>query len=388
MFHMKHRPPHRPVRARRLAALAAALAALLALGCATDLGSPDGWAAPVEAGGVVLVQDRPGELAAVRTGDGPARALWRFPEDAALPAGLDRGDIDDLDALYATPIVDGGAVYLAAFSGQVLALDLDAGGAAGGGGPGVRWLADLGGAVVGTPAWDGRAGVLYVPTEDGALTPVDAATGAVGAPLARGSERFWSGPALGGGVVYVGGLDRRVRAVDPGGGERWTRDLGGAVAGDLLLDGGTLYAGALDRRLYALDASGGEERWRFDGDGWFWSRPLPAGDAVYAATTNGSVYAIDRRGGRELWRFREDDGEIRAQPALAGGVLVVALREGVLFGLDPATGRRLWREALLRGQLLADPLAADGGLLYVTDGGDLVAVDPQAGTASVVYERS
>lgn len=396
MFHMKHRPRLRPPPGprpglprlarplpRRLAAAVAALAALLALGCATDLGSPDGWAAPVEAGGLVLVQDKPGELVAVRTGDGPARAAWRFPEDAALPAGLDRGDIDDLDALYATPIVDGDAVYLAAFSGQVLAVDLA------GGGPNVRWLADLGDAVVGTPAFDARAGVLYVPTEGGALTPVDAATGAVGAPLARGGERFWSSPALGGGAVYVGGLDRRVRAVDPDGGEQWSSSLGGAVAGDLLLDGGTLYAPALDRALYALDAAGGgEERWRFRGDGWFWSRPLPAGDTMYAATTNGSVYAIDRRDGDELWRFREDDGEIRARPALAQGVLVVALREGVLFGLDPRTGRRLWRETLLRGQLLADPLEADRGLLYVTDGGDLVAVDPEAGTASIVYERS
>ena len=378
MFHVKHR-----LRAHSRTPLTGALAllVLLAAGCATDLGSPDGWAAPVEAEGVVIVQPERGELTAVEIGSGPARIAWRFPEDAALPAGVDRDDLDDLEAFYATPIVDGGVIYLAAFSGQVLALDIS------GDGPRVAWLRELPDPIVGTPVLHG--GILYVPTEGGELVPLDADTGATGESLAVGEERFWARPAVGGVAIYVAGLDRKVRAVDRNGGELWTHALEGAVAGDLLLDGETLYVGALDRRMYALDVlADGAERWRFDGDGWFWSRPLLDGDTLYASTTNGSVYALDARSGNELWHFREFDGEIRAQPALAGGVLVVALRQGVLFGLDPSTGVRQWQETLAEGALLGDPLVLELAILYVTDRGDLISVDPRNGTATVVFEGS
>ncbi len=378
MFHVKHR-----LRAHSRAPLTGALAllVLLAVGCATDLGSPDGWAAPVEAGGSVLVQEERGKFTAIQLGGGPARIAWRFPEDAALPAGVDRDDLDDFEAFYATPIVDGSFIYLAAFSGQVLVLDIT------GGGPRVAWLRELPDQIVGTPVLHG--GVLYVPTEGGELIPLNAETGATGASLAAGRERFWARPAVSGAAIYVAGLDRHVRAVDRNGGELWTLALEGAVAGDLLLDGETLYVGALDRRMYALDVlADGAERWRFDGDGWFWSRPLLDGDTLYASTTNGSVYALDSRSGNELWQFRELDSEIRAQPVLAGGVLVVALREGVLFGLDPATGVRQWQETLAEGKLLGDPLVLESAILYVTDRGDLISVDPRNGTATVLFEGS
>ena len=378
MFHVKHR-----LRALARTPLAGALAlvALLAAGCATDLGSPDGWAAPVEADGVVLVQAERGELVAVRLGDGPARVAWRFPEDAALPAGVDPDDLGDIEAFYATPVFDDGTVYLAAFSGEVLAVDIT------GNGPRVAWFRQLTHELVASPVLHGD--VLYVPTEGGELLPLDAESGALGESLANATERYWSRPVVGGSAIYVAGLDRHVRAAGVRGGERWVLELEGAVAGDLLLDGETLFVGALDRRMYALDVlADGAERWRFQGDGWFWSRPLLDGDTLYATTTNGSVYALDARSGDEQWQFRELDNEIRAQPVLTGGVLVVAMRDGVLFGLDPSTGVRQWQQTLADGKLLADPLVLESGILYVTDRGDLISVDPRSGATTTVFEGS
>ncbi|MYD65916.1 MAG: PQQ-binding-like beta-propeller repeat protein [Chloroflexi bacterium] len=377
MFHVKHRL--RALPRPLLAALG--LLALLAAACATDLGSPDGWAAPVEADGLVLVQANKGELVAVRLGDGPARVAWRFPEDAALPAGVDPDDLDDIEAFYATPVVDDGTVYLASFSGEVLAVDIT------GDGPRLAWITRLTHELVASPVL--RGSVLYVPTEGGELLPLDADTGAMGASLATATERYWSRPAVGGSAIYVAGLDRHVRAAEPQAGERWALELEGAVAGDLLLDGETLFVGALDRRMYALDVlADGAERWRFQGDGWFWSRPLIDGDTLYVTTTNGSVYALDARSGTEQWQFREVDDEIRAQPVLAGGVLVVAMREGVLFGLDPSTGVRQWQQTLSGSKLLADPLVLESSILYVTDGGDLISVDPRSGATTTVFEGS
>jgi len=390
MFHVKH--SRRPVWSGRRSLLAAAvlgLVGLAAAGCTGQLAEPEGWAAPVLANGLVIVQERPGELVAVNIGDGVARddrVVWRFPEDAVLPAGTDPDDID-LEAIYATPIVDGADVYVAAYSGDVLALRLDVG--ADEDQVRVRWLRRLSGHVVGTPAYDRAAGVLYVPTADGELVPVGTANGEVGEPVARADARLWSQPALDGSTIYVGGLDHRVRAIDRATQvERWSERLGGAVAGDPVLDGEMLYVGALDRSIYALDlGADGAERWSFPGDGWFWARPLLRGEMLYAATVNGSVYALDTRRGEELWRFPGADSEIRAQPVLVGGVLVVAARAGSLFGVDPATGDQLWREDLLEGQLLADPLVLESAILYITNKGELIEVDPLSGATTTVFAR-
>ncbi|MDA1062569.1 MAG: PQQ-binding-like beta-propeller repeat protein [Chloroflexi bacterium] len=359
------------------------LLALLAAGCTGNIADPDGWSAPVLVDGLVLVQERPGELVALSLGDdGSSRVAWRFPEDAGLPAGLDPDDID-LEALYATPIVDGDDVYLAAYSGDVLAFSVESGT------PRVRWLRRLSNHIVATPAYDAAGGMLYVATEAGQLVAVETGNGALGDPLALASERLWAQPALGAGTVYVGGLDEWVRAIDRSTlAERWSHRIGGAIAGDPIIDGDTLYVGAMDRAIYALDVlAEGAELWRFPGDGWFWARPLLVGETLYAATANGTVYALDARSGDELWHFGEEDSEVRGQPVLADGVLVLALRSGAVFGVDPATGDRLWREDLLDGELLADPLVLESGILYSTDNGDLVKVDPLSGAMTFVFER-
>ena len=367
MFHVKH-------PARRPAVFVLGLLALVAAGCTGRIGSADGWAGPVVAGDLVLMQERPGKLVALRIQDGVSRVEWRFPDD---------DDDFDLKAIYATPIVDGDRVYVAAWSGDVVALEL------GPGAPLVRWAVELPDPVVGTPAFDGAT--LYVGTGGGEIVPIAVAGGAVGPPLARSEERFWSDPQLDGPVLYVAGLDRRVRALDlASGGERWLEKLGGAVAGDAALDGDLLLVGALDRTLYALDVdAGGSERWIFDGDGWFWARPLVVGETVYAGTAKGSVYAVDRRDGKQVWQFPSDSGQIRARPILVAGVLLVAGREGVLYGLDPQTGDMQWSRTLAEGtRLLADPLELESRVLYVDTRGNLIEVDPQSGATVTVFERS
>ena len=396
MFHVKHRrsrdpahgPSRRPTRGltrsrTRLAALALAAVALLAIGCTANIGSPDGWAAPVRVGDLTIVQERRGELIAIRldgddnalTEDVDERIVWRFPAE---------NDDIDLDAVYANLIVDGDVLYVAGYSGDVVALDLSLGA------PRALWLRALDDHIIATPAFDGRT--LYVATEGGVVVPIEVEGGVGGAPLVQADGRIWSRPALDGGAIYVSGLDKRVRAVGLSGGEeRWSTAISGAVPGDPALEGDLLLVGSFDRTLHALDTASGNEEWAFQGDGWFWAQPLIAGDVVYAATTRGSVYALNLGGGdgsRERWRFNELDSEIRVAPIIASGVLVVAAEEGMIFGIDPATGDTRWTEPLLGNRFLADPLVLDSMLIYATTRGDLIELDPESGASRVVYERS
>ncbi len=375
-----------PARRGRSASLAVLLLLLLAvpllIGCTTDVNSPDGWAGPVRARDFTILQEKPGELVAVRLGgtDNPGtanideRVAWRFPAD---------GDDVDLDAVYANPILDGNTLYVAGHSGEIVALDLSFEP------PRIIWVRDLDETVVATPAFDGQT--LYVGTEAGTIIPITVASGAVGAPLAQAGERIWSEVLIAGGALYVAALDDRVRSITVADGrERWTMTLSGAVPGNTALAGGLLVVGSFDRTLHAFEADSGVEEWAFAGDGWFWARPVIAGDTIYATSTRGSVYALNASGGdgnRVRWHFNVLDSEIRAAPVLTGGVLVVAAEEATIWGLDPATGDLRWSSPLPGHRFLADPLVLDSSLIYATTRGDLIEIDPQSGRAAILYER-
>src|SRR5690606_14828613 len=119
VFHVKHpqRYPQRvPARRRRgpLLALLAAVA-LLATACA-GIGSPNGWPAlSVTSDGYLVTQVDEGRVAALDPADG--RQLWLFPDQ--LPGGAINPDDDsiELGATYATPVIDGSAVYLVSYDG-------------------------------------------------------------------------------------------------------------------------------------------------------------------------------------------------------------------------------------------------------------------------------
>lgn len=324
---------------------------------------------------MILVQSERGRLDALElTSSGGVLERWHYPVS---------DDGVELDAIYATPIVEDGVIYLAGFSGHVVALSLTTGRP--------LWASPvrLDGHIVATPAFDGER--LYVATDRGQVIALDAATGARGDVLLDvGSHvSIWGDPVLVGGTLYVGDLDRTLHAIRVDTGEeRWSRRLDGALAAPLQLDRELLLAGALDSRLYALDAdAGGAVNWSFEGDNWFWSRPLVAGDTIYAPTADGTVYAIDRVSGDERWRLEVDGSQIRTSLALAEGVLVAADRDGELFGISPSNGALLWR-GTIDGDVLADPLVRGSELLYVTTDGDLVRVHPQDGRVEPISRVS
>ena len=77
---------------------------------------------------------------------------------------------------------------------------------------------------------------------------------------------LWAGPTVAGGLVYVGGEDGQLHAVDARTGrERWSFRAGGAIRTRPTVADGALYVQADDGFLYKLDAatakSGGACGW-------------------------------------------------------------------------------------------------------------------------------
>jgi len=121
-------------------------------------------------------------------------------------------------------------------------------------GPPRRWVHSVGGAIRGTPAWEGET--LYVGTVDSSVYALNL----------YGGNQSWRFPASGpvnsglatdGSTVYVGDDDGYVYAIDittttPA--PRWKFRAGRAVRSQILLANGVVYFGSLDHYVYALRA--------------------------------------------------------------------------------------------------------------------------------------
>lgn len=362
------------------------LLAVLTTACAR-IATPSGWASPVVDGNVLVTQTARGEISAflIPPGDtlalNPAARLWTYPGDT-------KADDDvDLEAVYATPLIDDGTVYIAGYSGQVVALTLD------NGRPLANWGApvDIGERIVATPTL--YADTLYIATEQGRLHTLDAATGARVAEPVEVGGRIWATPYANAGGVYIAGLDRPLVALDASSGQsRWSLDIG-SVAGDAAVAGQLLYVPAFDRRVHVLDlTANGAEQWPDGGrgDAWFWSRPLIEGDTVYAVAVDGSVYAFKRDNGALRWRTTAPGSdEVRAAPVLRDGVLMIATRDGDIRGFNSTNGTALWVEHVDGERFYADPLVLDSGLVIFTDeNGGLWRINPANGNTQPFLESS
>ncbi len=74
-------------------------------------------------------------------------------------------------------------------------------------------------------------------------------------PLDLRHRRWRHPPGSGGGTVYIGSDDGTVTALDAATGRlRWTYTTGSRVDSSPAVAGGTVYAGSDDGQVYALDA--------------------------------------------------------------------------------------------------------------------------------------
>ena len=248
-------------------------------------------------------------------------------------------------------------------------------------------------------------GAVYLASESGTVTVVDAVNGAprwqrTVATTDNADGRGWLGtPAVAGGLVLVSDHLRVLHALDAGSGEeRWRFEAGGEMVGDPVVDGDTVYVASFDPergggepgRLNALDTATGGVRWSHAADGVGFVTPVVGGGLVFlpGAGDDGSrVIALDAATGAERWSFGAD-GWIGHSLVLAAGVIYfTSFEDGVfgprsvlgidlssigrsrnLYAIEVATGRRLWRT-----EPPVDPMGGLGvgsGMVYLTAGGE------------------
>ncbi len=122
----------------------------------------------------------------------------------------------------------------------------------------------------------------------------------------------------------------------------WIHPVVGPVIASPVAAGGVVYVGGTDGYLHALDASSGREVWRFAvGAELVNTTPAVHGGLVYTAASGAAFFALDRRTGRPRWSAALH-AEPTAPPVVAGGLVLVEAGPATLQALDAASGRLRW----------------------------------------------
>jgi outer membrane protein assembly factor BamB len=222
--------------------------------------------------------------------------LYAISLDGDLLAQFETGE-----GLWAAPVSDGAAIYLTSMDGKVYSLAPRS----------LRenWSLDTGAALVSTPALDRENGVLYVGNFAGDLLGIDSRSGRI-AWQAIATGWIWGPPALANGLLYVGDLDGKLYAFEPGSSTQplWQVPLQGQIAGAPLVTEDSLYIGTSAGKFYALDLDGVIRATTGVEDVLLIGTPTLAGDLILVGKVNGDevLIAYDRNL-NQRWAFAPEN---------------------------------------------------------------------------------
>jgi len=203
----------------------------------------------------------------------------------------------------------------------------------------------------------------------------------------------WAGATFAGGLVYSGGDDGRLHALDAETGEeRWSFAAGGAIRTRATVARGALYFQADDGVLYALDAATGTERWRVrvmaepvvrlpfsDPESRYdrFGSDVAVRDRLYLGTVDGRLLCLDPKDGSTVWEHAADDG-IYAAPAVSGGRVYFGSFDGLVYTLDAADGRLVWHHDT-HAPVMSTPAVAGDLVLVGSRSYDFLALNATTG---------
>ena len=383
-------------------------------------GGSIGHSSPVVANGIVYVGSEDGKLYAYavgcNVGGGSCAPLW----EAVTGSGIE-----------SAPAVDGGVVYIGSMDHKLYAFDA-AGIAQCSVLAGVKycnplWTGTTGNAIWGSPAV--ANGYVYVGAMDGkvyafSLSASTMATTCLGAAPTRTCNAAWtatvgsgltpmmsspavvaSGPSAAS-LLFVTSTDGNLYAFDPSGG--WfcsgsypNKTCQAMWKGD---EGHLLYASpsVANNLVYTVDQDGNVEayvadssyagcsglspnrvcppEWESGGYGRMHSSPAVTTGAVYAGTYGGSLYGFDAYGSTQHCTFNGQSfvcsslwhgvavGPMESSPAIANGVVYVGSEDGRLYAYAAAcataTCSPLWTSPATGGPIDSSP-AVSNGVVYV-----------------------
>ncbi|MDQ3870270.1 MAG: PQQ-binding-like beta-propeller repeat protein, partial [Chloroflexota bacterium] len=189
-------------------------------------------------------------------------------------------------------------------------------------------------------------GLLYVTSEDGTLSALEASTGTIAWRVSEGT-RTYSPAAVAGGRVYVSWENGSVAAYSASTGSSiWKVDAGATDPSPVTVADGRAYVAA-GSNAYALDAATGATVWRTTlPNDWGWGAPAVAAGHVHLHLRGRSVQTLDAATGAFLWSAPvAESSSADSAPAVVNGVVYVvgSGAQCLLYAFKASTGALLWR---------------------------------------------
>ena len=241
-------------------------------------------------------------------------------------------------------------------------------------------------AIYGNPAISGE--LVYIGGYNGKIYAVNADSGAIKWQYPPEAEDYLK-PIVGGAVValgkvYFGGSDGKVYALDAAnGGKQWEFAEGeDTIWSTPAIDDDTLFIGSFDKKLYALNAADGSKKWEFETEGAIVSTPVVYNNTVYFGSFDRHLYAVNAASGQQIWQFPENE-EVGSQPGNWFWAKVVAYNntiyagnlDGKVYILNAETGTEKAGPIDLGSPISSSPVLVGKSVIIAVEEGIISALD-------------
>ena len=154
------------------------------------------------------------------------------------------------------------------------------------------------------------------------------------------------------GLLYISTANGLYALDAADGSERWVYPTKLPLGHSPTVHDGIVYVGGFDREIHAIDAMTGQKIWSYDdARAGFHTNPLAVQGKLFAGNRDGLFYAIHTTGenrGSLAWKY-ETGGPILFSAAFQDGVIFFASQDSHAYALNAQTGELVWKSEKLPG---------------------------------------
>jgi len=259
-----------------------------------------------------------------------------------------------------------------------------------------KWKKSLRGSVTTSPIISNE--MLYFCTDDGFCYGIDKNTGDelwVFSPEQRDLNVSncdkcalkFSQPIFDNNILYVGGLDHNLYALDAQTGfMKWSFNTNNSILNAPTISDGKIYLGSTDGNIYVIDAQTGIKLLNFsipssidkNSEPGIYATPLVDPTTIYAV--NGSLVALDIQSRNISWQFSSQSplDQIIGNPLMFENSIITTTVDAI-YAIDKATGEPIWEYSDIKGGVFFSPILEDGNIYFGDSSGYLYIINAKTG---------